>query len=257
MLVFRYFLWRYIMTGYLSIVEKATSVKRIGVLQSPTANSLGIADFTYRPVFSVFDFGTIVPPVLLDNSTVSLMAGFNFELLRERGIDSHYYGLITDKEKRVSAKEIILHRLDPPRTMRVKYANRLMPEFRDGKWDYSMFGKGDITCYIQPIEFISRNSLPESSSVWKRIKRGEISLEDLGLPSDFKVGDNVSESLAPILDYSTKFEPDDRYLSPKKAKELMGVSDGVFEDINEITRAASRIMTDYAASRGFKREDGK
>jgi len=66
---------------YVRIVEHQTSVKSIGVIEEPNHRSFGEADFKYRKVFSVFDYGTIVPPVPLDNSTICLMGGFNFELL--------------------------------------------------------------------------------------------------------------------------------------------------------------------------------
>lgn len=244
------------MVDYLRTVKGATSVKEIGVIQEPTNHEYGISDFKCRPVFSVFDYGTINPSVPLDNSTINLMLGFNFELLREQGVDSHYISLVTAQGEQISARNAISKGIIPD-TSRVQFANRLLPQFRDGEWDYSMFGKENVTCYVQPIEFISRNSLPEASSVWKRVKRGEITLQDLGLPSDFKIGDEIPEDLRPILDYSTKFEPDDRYLTPTQAQGLMNVSDETFARINESTRNASNIMTDYAASRGFKREDGK
>lgn len=241
---------------YLRKIDHATSVKEIGILKEPTKAGFGLADFKYRPVFSVFDYGTIVPPVPLDNSTVNLMMGFNFELLKEKGIESHYIGLITDKGEQVSALEAISRGIAPT-ISRVKFANRLLPQFVNGKWDYSMFGQDDVTCYVHPIEFISRNSLPESSSVWRRVKKGQTTLGDLGLPADFKPGDKIPEELKPILDYSTKFEPDDRYLSPEEARQLMNISKEEFEKINDITRKASNIMTSYAKSRGFTREDGK
>ncbi len=174
-------------------VEHATSVKDINISVEPRPDRFGVADFTAKPVFSVFDYGTIVPPVPLDNSTITLMGGFNFE----KGVG----------------------------------------------WDYSMFGKSDLTCYVQPIEFISRNSLPASSSVWKRVERKEITLQDLGLPAAFKQGDEIPKHLKPILDYSTKFEPEDRYLSPQQAQRLMGMSDSDFARINETTRKASNLMT--------------
>jgi phosphoribosylaminoimidazole-succinocarboxamide synthase len=120
-----------------------------------------------------------------------------------------------------------------------------------------MFGGSQSQCYVQPIEFISRNGLPKESSVWKRVAKGQVSLTDLGLPADFKQGDEVPASLKPILDYSTKFEKGDRYLSPEQTRQLMGISQERFDGINGTTRKASNIMTDYAAARGFVRADGK
>ncbi|MCP6727600.1 MAG: hypothetical protein KJI69_06335, partial [Patescibacteria group bacterium] len=70
-------------------------------------------------------------------------------------------------------------------------------------------------------------------------------------------GDKIPDHLKPILDYSTKFEPDDRYLSPMQAQALMNITNEEFARINNSTRNVSNIMTDYAASRGFTRLDGK
>ncbi|MFH1316849.1 MAG: phosphoribosylaminoimidazolesuccinocarboxamide synthase [Candidatus Woesearchaeota archaeon] len=253
------------MPDYLRTIEKGTSVKRIGILDEPSRTSYGVADMTYRPVFSVFDWGTITPPIKLDNSTVCLMAGFNFELLHKQGIASHYLGLVTDQGEQITAKEAVKRGIAPT-TMRVKFVNRVLPEHQEGVgWDYSMFGDprkaanpDSLTqAYVQPVEFISRNRLGKASSVWKRIAAGEITMEDLGLPANFKPGDDIPPDLIPILDYSTKFEPDDRYPARAEIQDMMGITDERFARINASTRNASKIMTDYAASRGFTREDGK
>lgn len=244
------------MTDYIRKVEHATSVKEIGIIKEPTRKEFGVADFTFRPVFSVFDYGTIQPAVPLDNSTICLMQGFNFETLRQEGVDSHYIGLVTEEGDLISAKQAVMQKI-APWTTRVKMAHRVMPEFKEGKWDYSMFGGDRARNYVQPIEFISRNELPEASSVWKRVAKGQTTMEDLGLPADFKPGDDIPSELKPILDYSTKFEPDDRYLTPAQAQQLMGIGDAEFAAINASTTQASNLMTAYAASRGFERLDGK
>ncbi len=243
---------------YLRTIEHATSVKKISIIREPTATEYGIADFEFRPVFSVFDYGTIEPPVPLDNSTVNLMLGFNFEILKEHGVESHYFSLVTKEGEEISAKDAVLRGIAPT-IARFKYVNRVMPEFieGEGRWDYSMFENPENNNYVHPIEFISRNDLPEASSVWKRVRKGTLTLKDLGLPEDFKQGDSVPANLIPLLDYSTKFEPDDRYLTPGQAKQLLGISDERFSGINATTIKASKEMTAYAMSRGFERDDGK
>ena len=249
------------MGRYVREVDGDTSVKLIQIIEEPTRDSPGVADFTYKPVFSVFDYGTIVPPTALDNSTVCLMAAFNFELLEEQGIPTHYLGLVTDDGELITAREAIQRSTTGapvPTTMRLKFVNRVKPTFTPEQgWDYSMFTDPETRAYVHPLEFISRNSLPEASSVWGRIERGEVTLADFGLPSDFKKGDTVPDDLRPLLDYSTKFEPDDRYISRAVAQGLVGVSDARFARINGGTRQASNLMTDYATSVGFTRHDGK
>jgi len=244
------------MVTYVGRVDHETSVKTIDIIKRPTQTRYGEADFDHRSVFSVFDVGTIKPPVPLDNSTICLMQGFNFELLTEEDIDSHYLGLVTSEGEVISARDAIRRGVAPTIT-RVQLVNRILPEFRDVGWDYPMFKSPRNNNYVHPIEFISRNELPESSSVWGRVERGEITLADLGLPKGFKKGDKVPDELKPILDYSTKFEPEDRYLSPEQARAVLGISVKRFAEINDVTRRTSNLMTDHAESRGFAREDGK
>ena len=244
--------------SYLRIINKETSVKEVGVIKEPARDEHGIADFDHRPVFSVFDYGTIVPPIPLDNSTIALMGAFNFELLESKNISTHYLGLVDSEDRVVDTNRAISEKITPTK-MRVKFGYRIMPEFSplEREWDYSIFECPGVAFYIRPIEFISRNELPDSSSVWKRVVKREITLQDLGLPEGFKKGDSIHEHLKPILDYSTKFEPEDRYLSPEQARELMHINRTTFDFINETTRKVSNLMTDYANSRGFERLDGK
>lgn len=238
------------------ILDHPTSVKEQIIQEEPTKIATGIADFRAKQVYSVFDIGTITPVVPLDNSTITLMGGFNFELLKEKGIESHYIGLVDKDGRQISAKDAIAKGISP-NIMRIKYANRIDPVHRDGKWDYSMFVNPDINNYVQPIEFITRNGLPPESSVWKRIKRGKVTLEDFGLPSTFKPGDEIPPELVPLLDYSTKFEPDDRYLRPEEARRLMSMAPDRFATLGDKSKRTSNLFTEYAESRGFKRDDGK
>src|SRR2546423_7204052 len=114
--------------GYIDKIHHATSVKTIFVVQRPTEAEPGIADFQFNPVFSVFDYGTLQPPVPLDNSTIALMAAYNFERLREAGIDSHYLALVHEGEP-ISAAEAIRRGVAPD-TLRVRLVNRLLPTHR-------------------------------------------------------------------------------------------------------------------------------
>jgi phosphoribosylaminoimidazole-succinocarboxamide synthase len=107
---------------------------------------------------------------------------------------------------------------------------------------------------VVPIEFISRVKIGANSSVWKRVARGEISLADLGLPPDIPPGDPLPGH---VLDYSTKYEPEDRYVTAAAARQLTGFSPERWAKINRTTAETSRLMTEFARSRGVEREDGK
>lgn len=235
---------------------KPTSVKTINVISNPTPFVAGVADFEYRQVFSVFDYGTIQPPIPLDNSTICLMTGFNFGLLEKANIDTHYFGLVDDKGGLISAKEAIDKKLALT-AMRVNYVHRIMPEFKDGAWDYTPFEHPEVNNYVLPIEFIMRNTLPAASSVWKQINKKEITLAELGLPETMKPGDIIPDNKKPLLDYSTKFEKEDRYLKRVEVQKILAMNNTTFAQLNATTKKISELMTQYAEHLGFVREDGK
>jgi phosphoribosylaminoimidazole-succinocarboxamide synthase len=258
--------------GYVDRIAHPTSVKTIYVVQRPTATEPGVADFKFNSVFSVFDYGTLPPPVPLDNSTVALMAAFNFERLRELGVPSHYLSMVHEGEP-ISAGEAIARGVAPD-TLRVRLVNRLLPRHTSAGWDYAVFADPPSRHFVVPVEFISRVTLPTHSSVWKRIDRGELSPADLGLPETIRPGEcaaptplrgrGSADGLPPppslphhILDYSTKYEPEDRYLRGEEARALTSFSPERWERINATTRRVSEILTDYAASKGVQRDDGK
>jgi phosphoribosylaminoimidazole-succinocarboxamide synthase len=233
-------------------IAHATSVKTIYVVQRPTSTEPGIADFRFNPVFSVFDYGTLQSPVPLDNSTVALMAAFNFERLHELGIASHYLGMLHEGAL-LSAREAIQRGIAPD-TLRVKLVNRLLPTHTPGGWDYRVFAGPPSRHFVVPVEFISRVRVPAHSSVWKRVERGEVTLADLGLPDTTRPGDPLPHHL---LDYSTKYEPEDRYLTNEQARALPSFSPERWARINGMTRQASEVMTEHAAGKGLQRDDGK
>ena len=244
--------------GYVDRIRHPTSVKTIFVVQRPAETEPGIADFRFNPVFSVFDYGTLQPPAPLDNSTIALMAAFNFERLREAGIGSHYLSMVNEGEP-LSAAEAIRRGIAPD-TLRVRLVNRLQPAHTrvppEGGcgWDYSIFHAPPSNHFVVPIEFISRVKIGGNSSVWKRVERGEVTLADLGLPPEIRSGDPLPHH---VLDYSTKYEPEDRYVSAEGARQLTGFSQERWARINQTTAEVSRQMTEFARSRGVEREDGK
>jgi phosphoribosylaminoimidazole-succinocarboxamide synthase len=251
------------MTNYTSVLGEGTSVKQIGVFTSPTPTQAGVCDFIFRDVYSVFDWGKMPMPEgsSVDNTTIVLMAALNFEMMQRRGLKTHYIGMVDDRGEIVSFQDVADRHLGPvggpqplPNKIRVRYVNKLPVPFAEGQYDYSAFQEPPANNFVYPLEFIFRNSLGKDASVWKRIARGEISLSDFGLPETLKPGDKLP---SPVLDYSTKFESEDRYLRPEEAMKLAGLSPNRFANINEAILMADRLLTDDARSLGFVHEDGK
>ena len=72
--------------------------------------------------------------------------------------------------------------------------------------------------YLVPLEVIFRNSLPAGSSVFKRIDKGQLDWQSLGLSEKPQPGQKLEK---PLIDMSTKLEETDRYLSREEAIEML------------------------------------
>ncbi len=137
--------------------------------------------------------------------------------------------------------------------MEVKLVRVLKPEKRNDYYDYSIF-KRERANFLIPLEIIYRNALPEGSSVFRRLERGEVTLEQLGLDHYPKPNERLEK---PILDVSTKLEDKDRYISWDEAKEISGLSDEEIEEIKELTLKIDEIITKEVGKVGISNDDGK
>ena len=223
------------------------SVKDLEILKSPS-EKLGIGRFHFSDRYSVFDYG--VMPDLLENKgkALCMLSAHFFELLEKEGIATHYIGVVEEgKAKRLDELG------EPSNVMEVKLVNVHRPGRRGDGYDYSIFQslKGN---FLIPLEIIYRNSLPEGSSIFRRLKRGEISLKDLGLDEMPEPGQKLER---PIVDFSTKLEDVDRYLSREEARRISGMSDGEFDEVVNLTLKVDELITRETGKAGIENEDGK
>ncbi|MBI5884880.1 phosphoribosylaminoimidazolesuccinocarboxamide synthase, partial [archaeon] len=114
--------------------------------------------------------------------------------------------------------------------------------------------KAGMRNYLIPLELIFRNSLPDGSSVFKRLEKKETTLEQLGLKKMPVVGEKLAK---PILDVSTKLEPTDRYLDWAEAQELSCLNGGKMADLKEKILRVNDFLNRKAESIGLEHADGK
>ncbi len=217
------------------------SVKDLEVIKKPK-DKTGIGRFHFSDRYSVFDYGEM--PDLIENKgkALCMLSAYFFEILEKEGIKTHYLGLV--KNNGVFRFDEID---EPTNIMEIKLVNVVKPK------DYSIF-KNLRGNYLLPLEIIYRNSLPEGSSFFRRLKKGEIRLEDFGLKYMPKPGEILKE---PIIDFSTKLEDIDRYLSREEAKEISGLSEEEFENLIELILKIDRIISRECEKAGIFNEDGK
>ena len=229
------------------------SVKDLEVLEKPTEDAMGVGRFHFSDRYSVFDWGAMPDHIKGKGAALCLMGAYCFERLQEKKIETHYRGLIDDSGKLVTSKELT----QPTSIMEFNLVNVFRPEIcmENGKlkYDYSMF-TSNINNYLIPLEIIYRNGLPEGSSIFKRLRRGLITVEQLGLDHYPKLGERLSK---PIFDVSTKLEEKDRYVTWEEAQEIAGLTDEEVKRVWDLLMRVDETITMVASEAGLENLDGK
>lgn len=224
------------------------SVKDLRIFEEATATSLGRARFFFSDRYSVFDWGEMPDHISHKGEAIALLGAYFFEKLEEIGISTHYLGLVENN----SVRRLPQLR-GPSATMEIKLVRVLRPEFKSGLYDYSIYKK-EKSCFLIPLEIMYRNSLPPGSSVFRRLKSGELNYKDLGLDKEPQPDQKLSP---PFLDASTKLETTDRYLSWSEAQEISGLSDEELEGIKKIILTVNDLISEEFSKIGLFNEDGK
>lgn len=228
------------------------SVKDLEVVRAPTKNEMGIGRFHFSDRYSVFDWGEMPDHIDFKGAALCLMGAYSFERLEERGVKTHYRGLIDD------GRVVRFDELSgPTNIMEFNLVNVYKPRaYIEGgklKYDYRVFTP-NLKNYLIPLEIIYRNGLPEGSSIFKRLRQGLITPRDLGLDHYPKPGEKLSK---PIFDVSTKLEERDRYITWEEAREIAGLTDEEIDEIKEVLLAVNNVITEIASGAGLENEDGK
>ncbi|MEM3673105.1 MAG: phosphoribosylaminoimidazolesuccinocarboxamide synthase [Candidatus Bathyarchaeia archaeon] len=229
------------------------SVKDLEVIKKPTRTKMGVGRFHFSDRYSVFDWGEMPDHIEGKGAALCLMGAYCFERLEEKGIRTHYRGLVDVNGKVVRFDEL----KQATNVMEINLVNVYKPKahVEDGKlvYDYSVYTP-KLRNFLIPLEIIYRNGLPEGSSVFKRLEQGLVTLEELGLDHYPRAGERLAK---PIFDVSTKLEMGDRYVSWKEAQQIAGLTDGELEEVKRMLLKVNETITEIAAKADLVNEDGK
>ncbi len=225
-------------------MSPVTSVKEFRIEEPATADELGRGAFVFTDAYSVFDWGKMPDQIPSKGASLCSMGAFNFELLEDEGVPTHYRGVVEDGEV-VPLREAS----HPPWEMAIDLTQvpDLPHEGRD--YDYDAFHSEAGENYLVPLEIVFRNRVPVGSSLRSRTDPADHGLDFESWP------DGAVDLDEPIVEFSTKYEESDRYLSPEEADEIAGVAQ--IDDLEAVAREVNRIVTEQAASGGLTHEDGK
>jgi len=225
------------------------SVKDLKTLKMAQENEMGVGRFIFSDRYSIFDWGEMPDHITNKGAALCLMGAYCFERAEEMGIRTHYRGLVSKDEKIVRIDDLE----DPTNIMEVNLVRIIYPKFESGYYDYSVF-ESELTNFLIPLEVIYRNGLPEGSSVFKRLDRGDISYKSLGLDHHPNPGERFEQ---PIFDVSTKLEERDRYITWKDAQTMAKLKDPELNEIKNVLSDVNNLITETAKKANLTNEDGK
>ncbi|MFC4436630.1 MULTISPECIES: phosphoribosylaminoimidazolesuccinocarboxamide synthase [Natrialbaceae] len=221
-----------------------TSVKEFHIEEEATSDSLGQGSFVFTDDYSVFDWGKMPDQIPDKGASLCTMGAFNFELLEDAGVPTHYRGVVENGE--------ILSLEDasrPPWQMAIDLTQvpRLPNEGRE--YDYDHYHEAAGQNYLIPLEIVFRNRVPVGSSLRRRTDPADHGLSFESWP------DEAVDLEEPIVEFSTKYEEGDRYLDREEADAIAGKAD--IADLESIADEVNRVVTDQAVETELFHEDGK
>ncbi|PSQ63058.1 MAG: phosphoribosylaminoimidazolesuccinocarboxamide synthase, partial [Halobacteriales archaeon SW_8_66_22] len=136
-----------------------------------------------------------------------------------------------------------------PREMAIDLTQVPDLPFEAGSYDYDAYHGAAGSNYLIPLEIVFRNRVPVGSSLRKRSAPTDHGLDRDSWP------DEPVDLPETVVEFSTKYEEQDRYLSRAEADEIAGqASIGALADR---AREVNRIVTEQAAEAGLTHQDGK
>jgi len=227
-----------------------TSVKEFRVTEPATSETLGRGRFVFTDAYSVFDWGEMPDAIEKKGASLCVMGASNFERLEAAGIGTHYRGVVdptTDDDTVVSLSDVDA----PPTEMAIELTQ--VPELPyqgpDAGYDYEAFHAAGGEQYLVPLEIVFRNTVPVGSSLRRRMEPADVGLETTAWPA------GTVELPEPVIEFSTKYESQDRYLTRADADRIAGRAD--IDALASLAREVNQVITEYASEAGFSHEDGK
>ena len=226
-----------------------TSVKEFRVEEPATATDLGRGSFAFTDDYSVFDWGKMPDEIPDKGASLCTMGAYNFQLLEENHVPTHYEGVRTEADGAVLDLGEALAAGTPPTEMVISLTQ--VPDLPEtgGEYDYDAYHAEAGENYLIPLEVVFRNRVGTGSSLRRRTEPSDHGLDYDDWP------EGVVELDQPIVEFSTKYEEQDRYLDRAEAERIAGTA--TLDRLEELALAVDHLVTDTAADADLVHEDGK
>ncbi|WP_276272882.1 phosphoribosylaminoimidazolesuccinocarboxamide synthase [Haloarcula litorea] len=226
-----------------------TSVKEFRVDERATATDLGRGAFVFTDDYSVFDWGKMPDEIPDKGASLCTMGAYNFQLLEENHVPTHYEGVRIDGHDGTLDLGEALSTGAVPEEMVISLTQVPDLPFADGSYDYDAYHDAAGENYLVPLEIVFRNRVPVGSSLRSRTDPADHGLDFEEWPDD------AVDLPEPVVEFSTKYEEQDRYLDREEADRIAGAAS--IDRLEELALAVNHVVTDRAAEAGLVHEDGK
>lgn len=208
-------------------MSKRWSTKNLHIVEAVTDARSGVGIFEFTDDYSVFHFSKMPDPIPAKGEAVARMAVFTLRMLADAGIPTH------------------LLEFEPPKRMRFRLVRVIDPSQGLSPTDHNR---------LIPLQVIYRNQLPPGASVFRRLAAGSVTLEQLGLDAAPVPGQRLAR---PLIEFTTKLEEIDRFITPEAAQQLAGLSDEQFAELRSLTLRINALISARAEQVGLLHADGK
>lgn len=195
--------------------------------------------FEYSDRFSIFDWGEMPDQILGKGAALNLMGYAFFQYLEKKmALKHHLVGLIGSGLTNCCL---------------VKNVKVVRPLKEAGAYNYKAYQDRLVNTLV-PLEVIFRLGLAKGNSLSKRIKT------DPELIKQFKLNSVPEEGVMlekPLIDFSTKLENGDRYLTYFEARSISGTSENEFKKLVDQATKIALALKDFHQEMGLELWDGK
>lgn len=171
-----------------------------------------------------------------ENITLNSQEEEVFNRIKEEGVGNHFLRCV----------------VDDARAFRVKRIHIEKPPFRDGTYDYHAY-KEKLENTLIPLEVVFRFGVPEGSSILGRMGDKDYR-RILGLHHCPKAGEKFNR---PLIEFSTKLESSDRYISYSDAQKMAGLTDMEFSRLHSLCTLLALRLKDFFTQMNIELWDGK
>ncbi|GAB4015579.1 MAG: phosphoribosylaminoimidazolesuccinocarboxamide synthase [Bdellovibrio sp.] len=224
--------------------------------------------FLFSDRYSVFDWGEMPDHLVGKGVALTRIAHLFFDQFRKaefwqnlsfhpstlleefrlNGAKHHYYFPVLENGEEGNYKDNI-------RGLKVEPVQVLRPPYNEAKneYDYSQYIKKPQNCLV-PLEMIFRFGLTPGSSIFDRLDNQHY-LSELGYSKEQLT--TSAHFSSPLLEFSTKLESRDRYLTYSEAKVISGCDDSEWVRMNETIELFATGIQYIFSNIGITLVDGK